>query len=143
MSNWSTKRPFFVTLTLWIVFIIAVWNVGRVGAILRQQAALAVYTPQFSMGSRLALAVGWGILFSGLGIMLWQKRPLTRRAIPIEFGLYLLGEMGLLLLNGRSDVVQQVWLSNSLAFSLCIGYTWWALNRPQSQRYFSQKESGD
>lgn len=122
-----------VTITLWVVFLIGVWNVGR-GWVLWQQADLlrelgARPNPMVLAG----LAIVWAIIWFGWGVALWQKRPFTRTAIPLTLIIYGLYEISLLTWLATTPPPQQGWRFHILLFTIMTLFSLWSLNQKGTQ----------
>lgn len=138
MDSFSKKRPFSVTLALWGVFLLGVWHVGRVITLLNQHALLVSLDIQPNPTVRIILALVWVGLFWGLLIALWQKRPLTRFAIPTTILIYTAYQLIFLLRFTQTTTIQQNLLLHNLFYISLIAFFFWALNRPVAQTYFKK-----
>jgi hypothetical protein len=131
-----TVRPRSVTLTLWGVFLLGIWNVGRALAISQQRALLQELAAQPDPLIRLLLALVWGVVFFGLGEALRCKRPFTRRFIPLAIALYAFYEFSLLIFFAPTTPAQTTLVFDGLLALLGITVTTWALNRTAVAPYF-------
>ena len=130
------KRPLTVTLTLWGVFLLGVWNAGRAIAWGRQSNILLALGATPDPRLLLVIAVVWGLVFLGLALMLWQRRPFVRQAVPISLTLYAIYRLSLLLFFAQVPLNRQGWLLYSMVYLAVIVFTQWALNRASAQSYF-------
>ncbi len=133
----STNRPRSVTLTLWGVFLLGVWNFGRALALGQQRVLLQELGAHPDPTFRLIVALVWGIVFFGLGDMLRRKRPFTRRLIPLSIFLYALYEMGLIILFAAAAPARQSLLLDALLVLSGVLFSGWALNRTAVYAYFT------
>jgi hypothetical protein len=124
-----TRRSWPVTITLWGVFLIGVWNAGRAWAFWQQGELLrelgARPNPTIIMG----LAIIWAVVWFAWGVTLWQKRPFTRAAIPITLIIYALYELSLLTWLAVTPPPQQGWRFHVLLFTIMTLFSLWSLNR--------------
>ena len=120
------------------VFLFGVWNFGRAAALNQQMALLQELSIQPDPRFLLTMALVWGFLFMGLFITLWQKRPFTRKLIPLLLTAYALYDLGLTGLFAQTDPSRQaIWLK--LGFYLAvILISLWALNRTAVHSYFNK-----
>ncbi|HEX6383653.1 MAG TPA: hypothetical protein VF177_03185 [Anaerolineae bacterium] len=132
----AAKRPLSVTLTLWGVFLLGVWNIGRAIALGRQSSILLALGATPDPRLRLVIAVFWGLLFLGLALALWRRRSFTRQAVPISLLLYTLYRLSLLLFFTQVPVNWQAWLPQSMMYVGVIVFAQWALNRAGAKTYF-------
>lgn len=138
----TTPRPRAVTITLCGVFFLGVWNMGRVVAIQQQNIMLSDFNNSIAPHFRQVAALVWAVVWGSMMIALWQKRPFTRRAIPISLLLYAVYELSLTITFAQAAPAQTAWLSNGSFYLLIILYSTWALNRTAVTPYF-QKETKD
>lgn len=85
------KRPFGVTLLLWLVLSLSAWGVVRLLATLRWWDVLNEFDASLSPLYLLMSGIGWTL--AGI-VLLWglfSGKPWTRPAIPISIFLWLLG----------------------------------------------------
>lgn len=134
-------RPRTVTFTIGGVFLLGMWNAGRAIALAQQSQLLRTLDAQPDPRVRLVVAMVWAIVLWGLAVALRQKRPFTRRAIPIFLTIYAGYE--LLLWRIFAEITpgqQQQWLLMALCFLCAILVVWWALNRPAANGYFKKED---
>lgn len=136
--NTAPTRPRSVTLTLWVVFLLSVWNAERVIVLSLNIRTLAIFNTTPPPWFRLVMALGWVILFGAAVIALRQRRPFTRRAIPFLLIAYAVYELGLLLIFAQSPSARRSWLLNSLFYGFIILFSVWALNRTAVRTYFKE-----
>lgn len=129
-------RPRTVTIALWWVFLLGAWNAARAVTLGRQSDLLLDLGVVLSPHLRLALAMFWAVVFCTLTVMLKQKRPITRRAIPLLLTVYALTELALLFFFVQSSVARRTWLLNTMFYLAMITFTYWALNRAAADNYF-------
>lgn len=133
----TTVRPRSVTLALWGVFLLGVWNFGRVLALGQQMELLVTLNIQPDPRFRLIMALVWGFVFIGLWWLIRKKRPLSRKLLPLVLILYAVYELGLTLLFAQTTLAQQaIWLNLSFYLFLLLFFTW-ALNRTAVNDYFN------
>lgn len=85
------KRPFSVTLLLWLVLILSAWGVVRLLATLRWWDVLNEFGASLSPLYLAISGAGWAL--AGI-VLLWglfTGKPWTRLAIPLSIFLWLLG----------------------------------------------------
>jgi hypothetical protein len=122
-----SRRPWRVTITLWGVFLIGVWNIGRAwvlwqqGELLRELGARP--NPTIIMG----LAIVWAVVWLGWGVALRQKRPFTRYTIPATLIIYALYEISLLTWLAATPPPQQGWRFHILLFTIMTLFSLWSL----------------
>lgn len=133
------NRPRSVTLTLWGVFLLGVWNLGRALALGLQRDLLRELASHPDPTFRLILALVWGVVFIGLAEALRRKRPFTRRLIPLMITGYALYEIGLILFFAAGLAWQTLGLEILLAAG-ATGYSYWALNRTAVSNFFTNQE---
>ena len=132
----SQNRPLTVTLTIWGVFLLGGWNLGRLLTLWLNFRLLTTFATSPSPLFRLILATIWTVLFWTAALALWQKRPFTRRAIPSILTIYMIFELGILFLFTQSGPARSGWLISAFFYLLCIAFSYWALNRTAVQSYF-------
>ena len=133
----TSTRPRSVTLALIWVFLLGVWNFGRVLALYQQMDLLLKLTIQPDPRFRLAMALIWGFVFMGLGWLVYKKRPFTRKLLPLILILYAGYELGLTILFAQTSLAQQaVWLNLSFYLFITL-FISWALNRTSANDYFT------
>ncbi|MBE2197706.1 MAG: hypothetical protein IAE79_03780 [Anaerolinea sp.] len=136
-------RPHSVTILLWGVFLIGVWNGGRAFAL---QQSLALPLPaRLDPGWRLVIALIWAVLFISAAVALWQRRrgtpPFTRPLIPNLLLCYALFNLSLFALGIRAPLNRQSWLMETILYAGLVLFSYWTMNRPATLSYFSHKES--
>ena len=133
----KTRHPRSVTLALWGVFLLGMWNFGRALALSQQMALLRALSIQPDPRFRLIIALIWGFVFVGLYWFLRQKRPFTRKLLPLSLMLYAIYELSLTILFAQTPLAKQaIWLNLSFYLSLILFITW-ALNRTAANNYYS------
>jgi hypothetical protein len=75
-------------------------------------------------------------------VALWQRRPLTRSAIPITLVLYAVCEVSLTITFAQTQPAQSSWRLNGLFYLMMVVLSYWALNRTAVTPYF-EKENRD
>jgi hypothetical protein len=135
----STKgRPRSVTFTLWGVFLLGVWNFGRALALSQQMDLLLEIAVQPDPRFRLIVALIWGFVFIGFWWFVRQKRPFTRKLLPLILILYAVYELSLTILFAQTPLAKQA-ISLNLSFYLgLILFITWALNRTAANNYFCE-----
>lgn len=129
----SPKRSYSVTITLVGVFGFGIWNIGRVIALYQQTPYLLSLDIKPDPRLRLIVALIWALLFGGMTIALWLKRPFTRWAIPLTLSCYAVYEIILRALFVQVPSSRLSWLGQITFYLLIILFTYWALNRPTMQ----------
>lgn len=141
MDQAAPKRPNTVTLTLWGVYLLGVWNFARALALSRQSALLQELAAQPDPALRLTLALLWSGLFWGLGEMLRRQRPSTRHLIPLSIVSYAAYELALLLFFAPAGPHwRALWFDLLLAGAGAL-FTAWALNRTAVMPYFTPQDT--
>lgn len=90
---------------------------------------------------RLLMACLWMLLFWGVAVALWRKRPSTRRAIPILTTVYGLYELSLLALYTQVPLGPWGWIGRTLVYATAALLAYWALNRTAAKGYFPEEGS--
>ncbi|MBK8431443.1 MAG: hypothetical protein IPL28_09215 [Chloroflexi bacterium] len=121
-----------VTIIRWGVFILGGVQGWQVWAISQQMAVLRPLSPSFPPETRLVLAAVWCLIWLGLVLALWQRRPWTRWAVPVTILLYTTYHL-LLLATAVSPYAQGGWTGNLLLGVAAAGFTTWALKPSASQ----------
>lgn len=134
----SQNRPLSVTLTLWGVFLLGGWNLGRLLSLWLNYRLLTTFATSPSPLFRLVIAAIWTILLWAAALALWQKRPFTRRAIPSILTIYMGFELGILFAFTQSDPARSGWLITALFYLFCIAFSYWTLNRTAVKSYFKE-----
>jgi len=135
----KTVRPRTVTLALWGVFLLGVWNFGRAVALLQQMDLLLEINVQPDPRFRFIMALIWGIVFIGLWWLVRKKRPFTRKFLPLVLILYAVYELSLTILFAQTSLAQQALRLNLSFYLLLVLFITWALNRSASNNYFTTK----
>jgi hypothetical protein len=128
------KRPRSVTLTLFGVFLLGVWNFARALALGQQRDLLQELAAKPDPMFRLVIALVWGAAFLGLAEALRRKRPFTRRLVPLLIAGYALYEVGLILVFTATS--GQTLILDGLTAVSAVIFTGWALNRTAVTDYF-------
>jgi hypothetical protein len=124
-----TGRPRSVTLTLWGVFLLGIWNVGRALALFQQRELLQELAARPDPMVRLLVALMWGCAFFVLAEGLRRKRPFSRPLIPLAIALYALYEISLLAFIAPVRPPWPVLAFDSLLALLGVSFAWWALRK--------------
>jgi hypothetical protein len=85
------KRPFSVTLLLWLVLSLSAWGLVRLLAALRWWEVLNEFGASLSPLYLSITGVGWAIVGIVLLWGLFSRKPWTRLAIPASIFLWLMG----------------------------------------------------
>lgn len=133
------NRPRSVTLTLWGVFLLGVWNLGRALALGQQRDLLKELAAQPDPVFRLMMALVWGVIFLGLAEALRRRRPFTRRLIPVLIGLHALYEIGLILFF-TTTIARETLILDIVLAGGGVAFTAWALLRTAVSHYFIAQE---
>lgn len=112
---------------------------GRVVAIIQQSNILIELNNKIDPRIRLWVALIWALWFGGMAIALRQRRPFTRRAIPITLLLYAVYELSLTIIFAQIQPGQRSWLINTLFYLILITFSYWALNRTAVMPYFEKE----
>ncbi len=131
-------RPRRITLIIWGAFLLAGWNAAKVVALTQQSELLVSLAVRPDPRLRLVVALVWVIVWSGLGIGVWQKRPFTRLILPLTFLLYALYELILTFFFAQTPLARQTFLPQVLMAVLVGGVSWWALNGTAVNPYFQR-----
>lgn len=84
------KRPFSVTLLLWLVLILSAWGVTRFVAALRAWDILYEFDASLSPLYLSITGAGWGVAGGVLLSSIWRGRPWARPAIVTSFFIWLI-----------------------------------------------------
>jgi len=114
---------------------------GRVVAIIQQSKVLIELNNKIDPRIRLLIALVWALWFGGMMVALRQRRPFTRRAIPISLLLYAVSEVSLTIIFAGSQPAQSSWLLNGLFYLVMVVFSYWALNRTAVTSYFERREA--
>ncbi|MEW5985632.1 MAG: hypothetical protein AB1791_03265 [Chloroflexota bacterium] len=115
-------------------------NVWRAYALGGQSDLLIELGASVDPRLRLVMALVWAVVWLGLAVALWRRRPFTRLALPVAWLLYVLYHLALLFFFVRSSVAQAGWLGYTLPALFILLYVTWVLNRPAARRYFGSNE---
>ena len=85
----SNRRPFGVTLFLWMVLILSVWGAIRLFAALRWWDVLYEFDASLSPLYLSITGAGWVLAGGGLLWSIWSGKAWARWAISISIGLWL------------------------------------------------------
>ena len=132
------NRPRSVTLTFWGVFLLGGWNCGRLLVTSLNYRLLATFSTTPTPLFRLVMASVWMLLLWLAALVLWQRRPFIRRAIPSILIVYAVYELGLLLIFAQAGPARNGWLINTLFYLFIIVFSYWALNRTAVTSYFKK-----
>ena len=86
----SKKRPFGVTLFLWLVLILSAWGAIRLFATLRWWHVLYEFDARLSPLYLSIMGAGWVIAGGVLLWNIWSGKAWARWAIPVSIGIWLL-----------------------------------------------------
>jgi hypothetical protein len=86
----SKKRPFGVTLFLWLVLILSAWGAIRLFAALRWWDVLHEFDARLSPLYLSITGAGWVIAGGVLLWSMWSGKAWARWAIPVSIGIWLL-----------------------------------------------------
>src|SRR5687767_497981 len=88
--NMFNRRPFGVTLFLWMVLSLAVWGTIRLFAALRWWDVLYEFDARLSPLYLSITGAGWILAGSVFVWSIWSRKSWARWTIPISIGLWLL-----------------------------------------------------
>ena len=133
------SRPKRVTIALWCVFLIGMWNVGKAITFYAQKQYLL--TLEITPDPRVLLtgAFVWSILFLGLSLGLWRRmlrpqRPFTYKVIPVTLAIYLIYELSLLLFFAQHPISGGSWFIRIITSLLIVSFAYWALGNQKKGR---------
>ncbi|KAA3659640.1 MAG: hypothetical protein DWQ04_21740 [Chloroflexi bacterium] len=89
---------------------------------------------------RIGIALVWVVVFGGMAVAMWRKRPFSQRALPFLLTAYTLIELVQLIFFAQNVSLQQI-LMTGVFYLMLIIVLWWGLKRPSAQAYFSKKKS--
>ena len=135
-----THRPRIVTLLILGVFLFGIWNAGQALAIAKESRLMLALDVTLDPRIRMGMALAWTVMFGGLAVAMWQKRPFAQRALPLLLTVYALTELIRQLLFVQVVHTQQVWLTGIFYLILLI-ICRWSLKRPFAQTYFGKTDS--
>lgn len=135
----SPRRLRTVTLVMWGVIFLGVWNAGRALVLFKQRTILLEFHIRPSIGLQIIFAAGFCCLFLVCAWGLWQKRPYVQTTIPILITGYALYHIGIQFLFAQSRN-PSAWTLTALLFAVTILFSYWALNRSAAQTCFQNEE---
>jgi hypothetical protein len=137
--TYAARRPAFVTIVLWGVFLFGSWQVGTAVAVRRQIAVFDQFNIAPDPRFQIITALFWALLFVAGWWFLRQRRPWSRHLLPALFLLFALTDVGgrWLWSSAQTDT-RRLWYTGLFYFCWIL-FTFWALNRPGTQSYFMEK----
>ena len=135
----SLRRPRTVTLVMWGVIFLGVWNAGRALVLFKQRTILLEFHIRPSIWLQIMFAAGFCCLFLICAWGLWQKRPYVQTTIPILITGYALYHLGIQFLFAQSRS-PSAWNLIALFFAVTILFSYWALNRSAAQSWLQTNE---
>ena len=128
-TPYRSHRPRFVTLVLLSVFALGIWNGIRTLALFLQLDLLLTITSLPNPAIRLGVDMVWSILFLGMTIGVWTKRPFVPHLLPKLIGIYALYNLLLHRIYAQATYNPAQWLLNGLLYILFITATQWILTK--------------
>jgi hypothetical protein len=138
----ARSRPIGVTMTGWLVFLLALINMWRAVGLARQSEVLLALAPSLDPRIRMSIAVLWVLLLLGSVWLLSRRLAIVRYLLPLLLLIYGLYHLGLVALFYESEAARRGWPLNALAHLVVAGYVTWALNRPATRSYFRTNQAG-
>lgn len=134
----SKRRPFSVTLLLWMVLLLSAWGAVRFAAALRWQIVLREFDSSLSVGYLLVSGAGWGAVGSVFLVgILCRKRWAaggTFAVVLLWFAAY--WSERLFFESGRANLPFALTVSG-----LAAALAWILTTLPSTKSYFTQSEA--
>lgn len=126
-------HPRTVTITALGVFLLGMWNVWRAVEVSSRLRLLLELDSTLDPRIRLGMAVMWATLFVVLTVLLWRRRPIVRRLLPISLLLYALYRLALLAFFVPAPAARRGWPTTAALHAAAVGWTLWVLYRPANE----------
>jgi hypothetical protein len=128
---------------MWGVFFLSAWHTLKGIYQFRQADFVTAFQPTANIHLLAGLSSLWAILFLGLALALWQKRPFGQQAAPllfISFTVYTAVTNFLYNQSPRLGTAELVVITSGI---VCTLFIYWTLNRPPAQTYFGKEEEAE
>lgn len=135
----GAKRPRTISLILWALILLGLWEAGRVVALGRQFRLLLELSVQPDPRVQIVLAVAWVVLFWGTAVALWRKKAFTRWFVPGVMLLFVSYHVALAALFVQSPGDNQQRLADVLLATAAVLFPAWALNRKTATAYYTEE----
>jgi hypothetical protein len=132
------RRPFSVTLLLWMVLLLTVWGATRLAAALRWWTVLSEFESSLSVLYLSVTGAGWGAVGGVLIAGILRRRGWAAPGAAVFVLLWLIEYWVERLFFETSRANLPFALTGSL---LAIALTWTLANLPATKTYFTQSEA--
>jgi hypothetical protein len=122
------------------VFLFGVANLWRAVSLMGQSSLLLAWGVAFDPRARAVVALAWALLFVAATVVLWQRRPFSRTAIPVLLLVYILYRSALFIFFVESTVARRGWPAYLVFYAAVILLSTWLLNRPAVRTYFTEQQ---
>jgi hypothetical protein len=137
----SPNRPRTITLVLWLLIVLGLWQAAKAVALGEQSRLLLDLSVKPDPRLRLVIAVAWMLVFWGLAFALWRRVAATRWLIPLSLALYALYELAILGIFARVSIAEQRWIQYGLITTVSVLFAYWALNRSAAAPYYLEEKT--
>lgn len=139
--NAAPKRPRTITIVLWGLIFLGLWEGGKVVALTQQLRLLLELQTSPDPRLRLMMAGVWMALLLGTAVALRARKPFVRRLVPGLLLVYIVYQFALMALAVRVSGVAANWLLDVLLATAVLLFCTWALNREAATSYYVEEES--
>lgn len=119
------------------------WNVWRAVEVKGRLRLLLELDSTLDPRIRLGMAVMWAGLFMALAVLLWQRRAVVRRLLPISLLLYALYRLPLLAFFVPAPAARRGWPATAVLYAVALSWTVWALHRPANAHVWKTAREAD
>jgi len=142
MGSTPSARPASVTILSCGVFILGVANIWRAVGWWQQWDLMTKLDATFPVILNLIMALFWGVVLSGLAIMLWWRHSMTRWAVPVALIVYALVRLAILLGVVVTLPAALAWVLPVTSFSVATVVATWVCWRPANRSYWHPDATG-
>jgi hypothetical protein len=139
--NAGPKRPRTITIVLWGLILVGLWEGGKVVALTRQLRLLLELETSPDPRLRLVMAGVWTVMLLSTAVALWARKPFARWLVPGLLLVYVVYQFVLVALSVRVSGGTANWLLDVLLATAVLLYCTWALNRETATSYYVEEES--
>ena len=130
-----------MTIVLWGLILLGLWEGGKVVALTRQLRLLLELETSPDPRLRLTMAGVWMGLLLGTAVALWARKPFVRWLVPGLLLVYVVYQLVLMALSVRVSGGAANWLLDVLLATAVILFCTWALNRETATSYYVEEDS--